>query len=97
MAIVGQKITLEATFRDSADALVDPTTVRIHHEVPAGTKTTYVFGVDPEVTKESTGVYRYSILTNSNALKGIHIYRWDDNGENAIADGKIIVEASTFI
>jgi len=97
MAIAGQKITLEATFKNSGGTVVDPAVVRVHHRTPVGVSTTYVFGTDAELTKISTGIYRYSILTNDDSLEGIHIYRWDDNGENAIDDNTVVVLPSIFI
>ena len=97
MPVAGQQIILEATYRDSAGSVVDPGTVRVHHRPPGGSITTYVYNTDAEVTKVSTGIYRYSILTNDASLEGTHVYRWDDNGEVAIADGNIFVEPSIFI
>jgi len=55
----GDKVRVTATFTDVDDAsAVTPTTVSFRVLDPSGTSTTYVYGVDGEVSLVSTGVYR---------------------------------------
>lgn len=62
----GTRSGLTAVFRDGlTEAVGDPTAVSVKTESPSGTITTYVYGVASEVTKLSTGTYRFSFLPNS--------------------------------
>ena len=52
----GDLVRLTARFTDSSDAAVDPSTVTFKARNDT-TTVTYVYGTDPEVVKEATGVY----------------------------------------
>jgi hypothetical protein len=63
----GDVETVIATFRDSTDTLVDPSTVTLKVLDPSGNTDTYTYG-GGTITKDSTGIY-------SKALT------WDEPGE----------------
>lgn len=55
------RVVLQATCKDETDTLFDPTTLQVVFQVPPYDEahtTTYTYGVDAEVIKISTGVYR---------------------------------------
>ena len=54
---IGDTRRLQATFKDINQALTDPTTVTFKMVEPDGAVTTYVFGTDSELVKDSTGVF----------------------------------------
>ena len=45
----------------------DPTTIKVVTRNPSGTETAYTYGVAPEVTKVSTGVYKFTFPQNTTA------------------------------
>jgi hypothetical protein len=60
---VGDKPVFTATFKNTAEALTDPSTVIFIWRTPAGVETSYTYGVDSQVTKTSTGVYAFAAPT----------------------------------
>lgn len=83
-------VRLAGEFRDDNNTLFDPTVVRLVFEDPAGTKTTYVFGTDAELIKDSVGKYHAVVAA---ALAGRWKYRWEANqngefGEEFVFDMK---------
>lgn len=58
---VGQLVRAYAYFRNRARVLTDPTAVVAKYEDPSGNETTKTYGTDPEVVKESAGVYYIDI------------------------------------
>ena len=46
---------------DDLDTPADPTSLSVLIVSPSGTRTTYVYGTDDEITRLDTGVYRISI------------------------------------
>lgn len=73
---LGTQIRLSATFEVS-DTPTDPTAVTFKVRVPAGTITTYVYGVDAQLVKASTGVY---YVDYTPAAEGIHAWRMAGTG-----------------
>jgi hypothetical protein len=58
--IVGDSRRLYARFYDNTKdpaVLVDPAQITFEVKINTGTTKTYTYGADPEVIKESTGVY----------------------------------------
>jgi len=77
----GNTITIAGAYDDENEAPYDPTTVYVWVKNPNGTDTTYEYGVDVEVVKDSTG--RYSMDVSGNIV-GIWYYRWyTDNPDDA--------------
>jgi hypothetical protein len=58
----GTAIIYTGEFRDVDDALADPERVGFALINPNGQQTNFIFGTDDEVTKASTGVYRFTIV-----------------------------------
>ena len=79
----GDYIRLTGTWRNDANALVDPTTVTLKIHNPNGTISSYTYA-DGYVVKDSTGVYHYDFLPTT---QGNYVYRWEGTG-NAIASGQ---------
>ena len=91
---VGATVRTTVTFTDDDGAAADPTAVLCKLEVPAGTETTYTYGEDAEIVKDSTGVYHldYKILA-----VGTHVVRWEGTGAlDAAAEEQFIGEESAF-
>lgn len=80
------RVTASFTLRSSGAAL-DPTTVKLSVRVPDGTVTTYVYGTDAALIKDSTGHYHYDL---SLASVGRYYYRWWSTGNGQAADEKSI-------
>lgn len=53
----GNTKTLSVAFTDSNGSAVDPTGVVFIAQAPDGTQTTYTYGTDAELVKDSTGNY----------------------------------------
>jgi len=71
--MVGTKVRLSAAFADVADAAQDPGGVQFKIRAPDGTVTTYVYGTDAQLVKDSTGNYHVDWLI---AASGVHRYRF---------------------
>lgn len=74
---VGDRVRLTHTFTNADGANTDPTTIVFKFKTPAGVTTTYTYGVNAELTKVSTGVYRVFI---SLSAAGIWRYRIEGTG-----------------
>ena len=55
----------------------DPTGISITVLSPAGTSTTYVYGVDPELSRFDTGVYKATVDCT---VHGLWRYTWTSTG-----------------
>lgn len=75
----GQTVTLKATFRDIAEALIDPSTVDLTIEDPDGNLTT------PTPTNPSTGVYEHQLTLT---IEG----NWDYRYEGTTSEGTTVCE-----
>jgi hypothetical protein len=71
---VGDRTRFTATFRDLDSALFDGNVVLFKLKSPAGTETTYRYGVDAALTRVSLGVYRIEVPWT---LKGTWHRRWE--------------------
>jgi hypothetical protein len=82
----GDQVILEGTFTVAATgALIDPTNVFFH---------TWQFGVDPEITNPSTGVYQVTLTVNTT---GNWHYRFYSTGTGTGAgEGAFNVKSSRF-
>ncbi|MBI4935849.1 MAG: hypothetical protein HY828_18360 [Actinobacteria bacterium] len=80
---VGDQPSFTATFRNAAGALADPTVVKFITYPAGGTPTIYVYGTDPEVVRDSAGVFTFTHpqLGATLAGKTVHIRA---NGSGAV-------------
>lgn len=90
---MGEKVKITGTFTLNGEP-ADPATVRIYYKDPSGTIVTKTYGVDPEIAKESSGVYSFSISLDE---AGSWYYRMDDGGNNVAAEGQFQVRISNLI
>jgi hypothetical protein len=75
---IGDRPTYTAVFRNVSDVATDPTVVRFKFQTPAGTSTTYTYGVDGEVVRTGTGTYTFQPPTFTTA--GGHYVRAEGTG-----------------
>lgn len=87
----GTLVRATGTFK--VDGVVtDPTTVTAIISEPDGTETTYVYGTDAELVKDSTGVYHVDI---SAMTAGRWVYRFEGTGAAQAAGERVfLVEES---
>lgn len=91
---LGDLVRVAATFKDTANAAVDPTAVNFKFKGPSGTITTYVYGTDAEVVKDSTGNYHVDIDADA---AGFWYYRFYSTGAGqGAAEGVFVVDRSKF-
>ena len=75
---LGGYVRVWATFKDGATGgVIDPDTVKLSIKTPAGTVTTYTYGVDANVVKEDVGKYYTRIDANEPEFWW---YRWWSTG-----------------
>lgn len=73
----------------------DPTTLVATVKNPAGTETSYTYGTDSEITKQSVGDYTLRVLAN---MPGRWRYRWVATGTaNLAIEGWFNVQNSAFV
>lgn len=54
---VDSAVRFSVTVKNASDTLIDPTTLKIEITSPQGSVTTYIYGTDAELVKDSTGTY----------------------------------------
>lgn len=91
---IGTKIRFTATFRiEATQALVDPTTVTFRFRNPSGTETSYVYGVNVELVRDSLGVFHVDLTPNAS---GSWYRRWIGTGAAAVAKESSFAVDKTF-
>ena len=92
---IGDSIRCSVEFKArSTGTLTDPSVVTFKFKNPAGTETTYVYGTDAELVKDSTGMYHVDLDISS---PGIYFYRFVGSGTvKAASESKFTVKASQF-
>ena len=86
---IGTDVIVEATFKDDADALTDPTTVTCYALDPSGNEA----AVTP-LSNPSVGVYRGTVTVDES---GIWRYRFKGEGVvNIASEGRFHVERTPF-
>jgi hypothetical protein len=82
---VGDQVRLIGKWTDpnNSYAVVDPTAVNCSILAPSGTLTTYVYGVDADLKKESTGIYYLDLDIDES---GDWCYRWFSTGTAQAAE-----------
>lgn len=100
MAIASYPVTtvvrLSVAITDTAGAAADPTGLTLKVMVPAGTVTTYTYGTDAALVKDSTGNYHLDYATT---VEGQHTARYAGTGANAGATADFVfnIVESVFI
>lgn len=79
---VGDLVRVSAVFTDSTGANVDPATVKVTYETPAGVSTTLTYLVDVALVRDSAGHYHADIDANA---AGTWRYRWFSTGAGQAA------------
>ena len=91
---VGQSIEVRLeNIRNRSGTVVDPGAVVGKFENPGGTETTYTYGTDAELVKESTGTY-YFVLTVDAA--GTWYVRMETTNPDVAREASFTVDASVF-
>ncbi len=93
---IGDAVRITVSFRALASgALADPTTITVKTRVhKSGSVSTFVFGTDVEVVKDSTGVYHFDLTF---AEAGTHFWRFSGGGAvQAATEGSFDVARSRF-
>jgi hypothetical protein len=92
--VLGNLVRCTTTFRNTANAVADPTAITFKFKTPAGAITTYTYGVDQQLVKDSTGVYHVDLTANA---VGTWNYRFAGTGTVVAAtEGDFAVPASQF-
>lgn len=87
----GQKVRISVAFTVDGVA-TDPTTVTAKIKDPSGNQSTYVYGTDAEVVRESTGNYYVEETTDENKLWH---YRFEGTGAcEAVEEGAFRVRSA---
>lgn len=90
---LGDKVQLRGTFTHEGE-IADPITVRVLYKGPSGSVVTKTYPTDPEIIKESEGVYSIEILPG---VPGIWHYRMDDGLDNVAEEGRFQVKVSNLL
>ena len=73
---------------------VNPEAVFFKVKTPAGTVTTYAYGTDAALVRDSTGVYHVDVNA---AEAGQYVYRfWSTGAGQAAAEGQFLVKLTLF-
>lgn len=89
----GDLVRVSAAFKDSTNAAIDPTVVRFKFKRPdTGVVTTYVYGVDGALVKDSAGNYHVDISADA---AGEWPYRFESTGTGQAAqEGSFFADAT---
>lgn len=91
---LGDLVRCSGPFTNAAGTAIDPTAVLFEVKDPAGTLTTYTYGTDAELVRDSAGNYHVDVDAN---LPGTWYYRFYSTGTGQAADeASFIVETSQF-
>lgn len=90
----GDAVRCSATFKNSSNVVVDPTTVTFKYKDPSGNITPLVYGTDVAVVKDSTGNYHVDVNADKS---GTWFYRFESTGTGQAAEeGTFEVAESHF-
>lgn len=90
----GDRVRISCAFTDLSGAPADPTGITFKFKTPAGTTTSYVYGVDGALIKLATGSYYVDLTLN---VEGIWFYRFEGTGALVAADeGHLLAKDSVF-
>lgn len=91
---IGDLVRVSGAFTNAAGTATDPTAVSLKVIAPDGTQTTYVYGTDAEVVKDSTGNYHADLSVSA---AGDWHYQWIGTGAvQAAQGGQFVVQPTAF-
>lgn len=86
---LGDLVRVSGVFTNAVGTAVNPTVVNLSFRNPSGNETTYIYGTDAALVKDSTGNYHVDIDADE---AGIWHYRWWSTGTGQAAEAvKFIV------
>lgn len=85
--IVGQRPRFDFQIRDD-HVLTDPTTLTFKFEKPDGVETTYIYGTDAELVRDSVGKFHVELTLDQ---AGTWIWRQESTGIVTATQGKFRV------
>lgn len=91
--VTGQKVRCSVAFTVSGVA-TDPTTVTCKIKDPSGNVSTYVYGTDAELVKDSTGNYHVDVITDED--KQWH-FRFEGTGTCVAVEESSFRARSVFV
>jgi hypothetical protein len=92
----GDVVTVSTSpgFKNAAGVLADPTTVTLKWRVFSDDDlTTWVYGTDSQVVKDSTGLYHADIPVTK---AGRHYFRWEGDGTVTAAEEGSFLAVTKF-
>ena len=90
----GRLVRFSAAFTNAAGTATDPTAVTFKIRSPAGTTTTYVYGTDAELVRDSAGNFHVDFAMTA---AGDWAHRWEGTGAVVTAEeSQVVVEPSAF-
>lgn len=90
----GDLVKCSGAFTDSDGNAIDPTAVVFKVKDPSGTVTTYTYGEDDELVRDSAGNYHVNVDADE---MGLWYYRFESTGTGQAADeGYFRVSTSEF-
>lgn len=86
----GDLVRCAGAFANAAGTPIDPAVVRFEFTAPDGVVTTYTYGTDAQLVRDSLGIFRVDL--NATA-RGTWLYRWFSTGTGQAAEhGEFTVE-----
>lgn len=80
---IGDLVRVSGAFTTAAGVAQDPSVVKCSVRTPAAVVTTYTYGTDAALVKDSTGNYHVDV---SAAAIGWYYYRWFSTGTGQAGD-----------
>ena len=91
--LAGNIVKIRVTFKDENGVKRDPADVTVVRQKPTGSPETFIYGTDPEVVKESTGIYY--LLNDTTGNVGDWEFVWSSTGTyQAVGETSFTVRAA---
>ena len=91
---VGETVKFTANISNLKNKLEDPVGIMFKIKDPLGVLTTYLYGTDAQLLKDSLGKYTIDLIL---PIAGKYKIRWETTAPNiSIEENTIIAEASIF-
>ncbi|MBI2278198.1 MAG: hypothetical protein HYU74_12660 [Dechloromonas sp.] len=92
--LIGQVAVIDLVIRGENGQPADPGSLTLKTRLDAGPISAYVYGVAPEIVRDSAGVYHANLPL---AAAGQLFYRWETEAPNKGAgEGRIVVSEGRF-